>query len=315
MFKINTHQFGLLENIIITNPNHGIELNIISGFGAMINKFIGNHSPFSFISGYQNSDELLHTHPYYSRSAKLFPFPNRLKHGRYQYAGKHYQLPANFSWSQHAVHGLLYNQPFQLVDSQATEQYAQITLRFNTDCLHPGYPFAFQIDIRYLLQLNGLLSCTTTVRNDGSCSLPFGDAWHPYFALGVPLNQCTLTMPACHEVKHVDDLPSGDLQPCSRFVEGATLNDQSLNHCFLFKGDQSIDLALQRHDQRAALLYQQDSNYPYLQLYTPSDESSIAIEPMTCPADAFNNQLGLIHLAPHQQQSFRWQCQAIYKPY
>ncbi|MEZ9598574.1 aldose 1-epimerase, partial [Vibrio sp. 10N.286.46.A8] len=40
----------------------------------------------------------------------------------------------------------------------------------------------------------------------------------------------------------------------------------------------------------------------------------IAIEPMTCPADAFNNQIGLLTLSPNQSQTFTWQCQANYQP-
>ena len=33
----------------------------------------------------ENSDELINQNPFYSRSAKLFPFPNRLNNGRYQF--------------------------------------------------------------------------------------------------------------------------------------------------------------------------------------------------------------------------------------
>lgn len=313
MFKIKKGKFGLFDDIIISNSNYGIELNVINEFGAIVNKFTVNHSPFSFISGYQNSDELLNFHPYYSRSAKLFPFPNRLNQGRYHYAGGHYQLPANFPWSEHAVHGLLYNQPFTLIHSNATKQDAEITLRFTTPCLHPGYPFAFQLDIRLHITTDGLLSCTTTIENQGLSPLPFGDAWHPYFSLGVPLNQCTLTMPACYEVKHVNDLPNGEFQPYCQFAHGASLKNVALNHCFSFDSHQPIPLTFHRNDHSAELLYQQDPGYPYLQLYTPNNEASIAIEPMTCPADAFNNQLGLLELAPCQQQTFHWQCQAIYR--
>ena len=38
------------------------------------------------------------------------------------------------------------------------------------------------------------------------------------------------------------------------------------------------------------------SGFNYLQLYIPPDRSSIAIEPMTCSVDAFNNGDGLIIL-------------------
>jgi len=38
--------------------------------------------------------------------------------------------------------------------------------------------------------------------------------------------------------------------------------------------------------------------YNYLQVFIPPDRMSIAIEPMTCNANAFNNKDGLITLSP-----------------
>ena len=38
--------------------------------------------------------------------------------------------------------------------------------------------------------------------------------------------------------------------------------------------------------------------YRYLQVYTPPGRESIAIEPMTCAPNAFNNGMGLIRLDP-----------------
>lgn len=42
------------------------------------------------------------------------------------------------------------------------------------------------------------------------------------------------------------------------------------------------------------------NKYNYLQLYIPPDRNSIAIEPMTCNIDAFNNHNGLITLQPKE---------------
>ena len=40
--------------------------------------------------------------------------------------------------------------------------------------------------------------------------------------------------------------------------------------------------------------------YNFLQVFIPESRDSIAIEPMTCTADAFNNNIGLVVLAPNQ---------------
>ncbi|MGF1721904.1 aldose 1-epimerase [Vibrio kyushuensis] len=312
-FKIEKETFGNYDSVTILNVEHGIELQIINGFGAIINKYIVNHSPFSFIQGYSNPQELTDQNPYFSRSAKLFPFPNRLANGEYQFDDQHYQLPANFPWSEHAVHGLLYNQPFDVINSSADNNQASVTLRYKTDALHPQFPHAFVLDITYQIDLSGQLRCSTSIENLGSQSFPYGDAWHPYFTLNVPREQCLLTMPNCVELEHINDLPSGNKYPFNRFSTPSSLANVSLNHCFEFDLQSPIELSLQSKDGNTALHYQQDTSYPFIQLYTPDNESSLAIEPMTCPANAFNNRIGLLTLHPHQRSQFQWQCQAVYK--
>jgi len=46
--------------------------------------------------------------------------------------------------------------------------------------------------------------------------------------------------------------------------------------------------------------------YNFLQVYTPPHRKSIAIEPMTCAPNAFNNEQGLIILAPFESFSASW---------
>jgi aldose 1-epimerase len=45
-------------------------------------------------------------------------------------------------------------------------------------------------------------------------------------------------------------------------------------------------------------------DFPYLQVYTPPHRNSIAIEPMTCLPDVYNNGIGLIELQPGEKRSF-----------
>ena len=121
-------------------------------------------------------------------------------------------------------------------------------------------------------------------------------------------------MSPCSEVIHENDLPNGEKLAFDCLSLGDSLTNQSLNHCFEFDSKATNQLAFTRSDSSAAIRYQQDASYPFVQLYTPTSEQSIAIEPMTCPADAFNNQIGLLTLSPNQSQTFTWQCQASYQP-
>ncbi|MEH0687865.1 aldose 1-epimerase [Vibrio cholerae] len=314
MFKIVKGKFGDFHSTTLLNSKLGICVEIIQDFGAIINQYRVNHSPFSFIVGYQDSQNVIQSHPFFSRSAKLFPFPNRLKNGQYHYQGHDYRLPANFPWSEHAVHGLLYNQPFQVVETDAQEHFATARFRYETDHLADGFPFAFRLDVCYHIDETGRLRCYTEITNTGESPFPYGDAWHPYFSLGDSLAQCQLSLSPHQEVVHCDDLPTGKYTSNTALSSPTTLADVTLNHCYRFHQSSDQSLILTRADQQARLDYQQGANYPFIQLYTPASEPSIAIEPMSCPADAFNNYIGLLELNPEQTAQFEWQCHAHYQP-
>jgi aldose 1-epimerase len=55
------------------------------------------------------------------------------------------------------------------------------------------------------------------------------------------------------------------------------------------------------------------SNYPYLQLYTPPDRKSIAIENLSGAPDCFNNKMGLQTLQPQENILFETTYQFIKK--
>jgi len=321
MFTINIDKFSEHDCVNIENKAQGIELQIIHGFGAIINKFIVNNSPFSFIQGYQSGQELKETNPFFSRSAKLFPFVNRLNNGSYNYQGSEYQLPANFPWSdQHAVHGLLYDQAFKLVDQQANADFAQVRVCFESKHLHEGFPFSMKLEIEYKIEVDGQLTCRTNIVNTGSKTFPYADGFHPYFHLGQPLNDCLIQMPSCQRLENTDDLPNGQLQKFTQFANATSLADVELNDCYQFSDSinhtESVKIELSCQNKQSSINYWQNDaindGYRFLQIYTPNGEDSIAIEPMTSPADAFNNKIGLQELNPCESVSLIWGCQASY---
>ena len=321
MFLINIQKFTEFDCVNIENKAQGIELQIIHGFGAIINKYIVNNSPFSFIQGYSSAQELKKTNPFFSRSAKLFPFVNRLNNGHYQYQNNDYQLPANFPWSdQHAVHGLVYNQPFKLVEYQANHEFALLKFCFQSNNLHSGFPFSVKLEVDYKIQQDGQLSCSTTITNTGTGSFPFADGAHPYFNLGQALKNCLIAMPSCQKLENTDGLPNGQLEVFNEFIKPTSLADINLNDCYQFPEENdtnpSINLYLSRQDKQAKLHYWQNNiehnGYRFLQLYTPNEEQTLAIEPMTSPADAFNNKIALQELNPKQSVTLVWGCQANY---
>jgi aldose 1-epimerase len=60
-----------------------------------------------------------------------------------------------------------------------------------------------------------------------------------------------------------------------------------------------------------------DESCRWVQVYTldlpgsPLRRRAVAVEPMTCPADAFNSGTGLVHLGPGQQHSVSWEIRGL----
>jgi aldose 1-epimerase len=113
----------------------------------------------------------------------LFPFPNRVRDGRYQFEGKEYNLDINAA-DGNAIHGLVANRPWEVVEADATaERGAFVSAVFDTS-LHPEvlrqYPFPCILKVTYQLH-NRALTMDISVENTGSTNLPMGFGIHPWF--------------------------------------------------------------------------------------------------------------------------------------
>src|SRR5438270_6823230 len=60
----------------------------------------------------------------------LFPFPNRIRAGRFSWAGHDYQLPLNDSTQQNAIHGFTPRHAWWVCDADAEDDSAFATLEF-----------------------------------------------------------------------------------------------------------------------------------------------------------------------------------------
>lgn len=290
-------------------------------FADIVPAFAGNlialHLPtpqgnlLSVVDGYTTADEL-QAHSGY-KSAKLLPFPNRLSDGCYTFEGQTYQLPINRPTEQHAIHGLWYNCSFEhiasLAQQQPTPQHISIELRYHYTGTQQGYPFICSVSQHIQLSAAGW-QCTTTVTNTGHTNMPLADGWHPYFKLGnTPLDDCLLQLPP-HLLLPLNErkLPIGTALPDDSFAQPTPLRHITLDHAYqiLPTAANTLPMAhthLHHPTQGYALQVWQQSvanTYPYLQVYTPTNRQSIAIEPMSAAANAFNNQMGLVVLAPQQ---------------
>lgn len=295
MYQIFRQPFGNLKACILKNSEGDNYAKIIPDFGAnLIELQLKSHQ---ILDGFKTEEQLEANEK--SRGNHLLPFPNRIKDGRYQFEGKEYQLPINKPKEQNAIHGFTWDKPFRITDETVSQHAADIKLEYHYEGTLAGYPFPFLARYRYELN-NEALSIHITVINKGHSNMPVGVGWHPYFTFHKPVDYLQLQLPVCN-ILSVDDrmIPTGESKPLSNFDTLQTIGKTEFDTAFELKGEhENYETRLRDKEKGTVIIIQQNSAFNYLQVYIPPDRKSIALEPMTCPANAFNSRDGLIVLKP-----------------
>ncbi|HEY4154802.1 MAG TPA: aldose 1-epimerase, partial [Puia sp.] len=180
--KTSAQDLNLLQ---LTDTSTGIRVKVLPDHGALLHEFSiplpGGH--LQAVAGYKNLSDLRLNHPLFYRSAKLSPFPCRIYKGQNRFEEKAYEFKNKFIDGS-AIHGLLSDKPFVLVQDNADDFSSSVLLEYTYLHEEPGYPFDYKISVEYTLKKEGLLSLKTTATNLSSGAIPIADGWHPYFSLG-----------------------------------------------------------------------------------------------------------------------------------
>ena len=235
------------------------------------------------------------------RSGKMSPFSCRIDGGKYQIDHQNYKFK-KFYLGEHALHGLMYDAEFSILSTQLQNDFAQVTLAYSYEATDPGYPFAYEIQIQWTLYKDNLIGVKTTIVNSSNVLIPLMDGWHPYFTLGGEIDQYQLEFQSKAKLLMREDLiPSGALLHENRFNDGLQIGNLHLDDCFLLD---PIRNKIKLSYAGKSITVTPTHNYPYLQLYTPDDRKSIAIENLSGAPDCFNNKMGLQQLEPQGQIYF-----------
>ncbi len=247
------------------------------------------------------------------RGQVLIPWPNRLEDGYYEFDGQSHQLPLNEPERGNAIHGLVRSARWTAAEHEPSRVVMEHELR-----PQPGYPFSLDLRIGYRLSEEGL-RVETTATNVGADPCPYGAGAHPYVTVGTPtVDPVVLQVPA-RTVLRSDDrgLPTG-----SSPVEGTECDFRRprpigatvLDHAFTDLERDEDGLARVRLEdpetQRAVTVWV-DGSYPYLMLFTGDplpdvSRRSLAVEPMTCPPNAFRTGEALSRLEPGDSTTGTW---------
>ena len=232
----------------------------------------------------------------------LFPFPNRIRDGRFTFGGKDYQLPLNKP--PHAIHGFAIEADWEVVAHGVDDSGAHVVGRFQISRQSPGsracWPADAILELRYTLA-GRRLTLDVTVTNPSAGPLPYGFGVHSYFRLPLEADgdrrRTSILLPAAEYWVLQDSLPTGERRPVDARLD--------------FRAGQAIDglvrddvLTVLAHDAdgwgRARLRdlnlgseirLEFDRAFRELVVFTPPGPGGvIAIEPYTQATDAINLQ-------------------------
>jgi aldose 1-epimerase len=247
------------------------------------------------------------------RGQVLIPWPNRLQDGSYEFDGSRNQLPLNEPERRNAIHGLVRWSAWS-----ASEREPHRIVMEHVLYPQPGYPFTLRLSIEYSL-LSGGLQVRTTATNIGNALCPFGSGAHPYLTLGTAnIDPLILHVPARTVLQSNErGLPIGaetveDTE--YDFRQPKRIGSSTLDHAFTGLDRDEDGLAwveLLDPDQGTQVSLWVDESYPYLMLFTGDplpdvNRHSLAVEPMTCPPNAFRTGETLIRLEPGSSFTGTW---------
>ena len=287
----------------------------VTGLGAGLRELLFGGEPV--IASY-GPDEL----PPGGAGQLLAPWPNRIDGGRYVFGGTQLQLALTEPENANAIHGL-------------TRWLAWAPVRHDADAVllrlsphgQQGYPFCLEIEAEYRLHPGTGLHVAITATNRGRHAAPYGTGSHPYLTAGTRVvDDCQLMVPAaCWLPTDERGIPSGRPAP----VEGTPYDFRQPRTIAATRLDTALTALDRDRDGRAwahltanggpgtQLGLWAGPGYRWLQVFTGDPLSpdrrrtALAIEPMTCPPNAFVTGDDLLILQPGDAVTHTWGIQVF----
>lgn len=251
--------------------------------------------------------------PPFGHGIILAPWPNRVRDGRWMLDGAAQQLDITEVDKNNAIHGLLRNTSYRLVERTDDS----VTLGAAVVPQH-GWPFRLWTTVTYRLTGNGV-RVTHEVTNQGAQAAPYATGAHPFIAVGDhDVETLTITSRTVDHVMVDERLNPVGMEPSAgtRFdlAVGPRVSDLELDDAWRVGRDDDgvIRTVLAAPDGTETEVWQ-DGGWEWLQVFITrifpgpdGPRTAIAVEPMTAPADALNSGFGLRWIAPGESWAGHW---------
>lgn len=297
MYELSVDQFGPFERCTLQHTVYPQQIQFVPERGGCLTSL--RMEDHELLDAYKTPEEVEANS--WSKSGLLYPFPNRLRDGTFEWEGKTYQFPLNDGDFNNALHGFGMERPLKISESLLYDNRAIIRMTSQYDGSFPYYPWPFQIELSYHMYAPDQFWVEIAVENTGLKVIPMGVGWHPYFQMADHASACELRLPPIHRV-NVDErlTPTGERESYDEFLYRKNIGDTILDNCFALEEDH-LEVSARLSGAKGSIRYWQETGpqkFNYMQVFMPPYGTSIALEPMTCNIDAFNNGDGLTNLAP-----------------
>jgi aldose 1-epimerase len=255
------------------------------------------HEGADVLAGYP-----LEERPVGGRGQVLMPWANRLRDGAYSFGGQDHQLAISEPRTGTAIHGLVRWCSWRAL--AVAPDRARLGYRLMAQ---NGYPWTLDLAAEYAVDAGGL-TVTLSATNLADSPAPFAAGMHPYLASATTwVDDVILTVPA-DTWQLVDErlLPAGTA-PVSwdhDFRAGRLIGSLELDYAYtdLLRGDDGLAVVRVESEGEATELWL-DRSFPWVQVFSGDTlergaRESLAVEPLTAPADAFNSGTDLVVLEP-----------------
>ena len=298
MYELKKTAFGKFTRYELHHPSTGNAFSIVPERGAnVLNIIFGKQN---ILDGYETPEELEAAK--WGKSVLLFPFPNRLDKGRYEWLGKQYEFPLNNAATENAIHGFVRDEAFEVEYVFLAKDHASILCSYNYLGDRPYYPFPFSLEVEFMIHDNGTFTLDMAVHNLHDQAIPVGFGWHPYFRLTDKADKHRMKLPPCEQVAINDRMiPTGKRSVFLDFQKKTVVGETFLDNCFFNSRVSGTARMTLEGGDRVLHVSANIRQFPFFQVFTPPHRESIALEPMTCNVDAFNNGQGLVSLEPDRE--------------
>ncbi len=241
---------------------------------------------------------------YMSGNPILFPFPSRMRQGRFTFEGQTNQLDVDPD-NGHHIHGLVATQPWAV--ERAAGGSAGAVLRTSLDLgtnktIRRQYNYACRLTVTFTLR-DATLTLDSEVHNTGDRTLPMGLGYHPWFpaafVAGGSRDQAEVQVPGRRIWQLTDELlPTGHTRPVQGRLDlrqPRALAGHAYDHIFtdlVANAPGTLvnwsEATLRNPWAGLEIAVQADASFLQWVLYAPPDRPIVCLEPYTCTGDAAN---------------------------